>query len=108
MTFLQRQIQERFCMCNPTFFLYGAKILYQLDGFFEECHRNELASRHACSSRKGFMPGWMYLRSLNSGENLEISEGLHHRCFDEIGMMLEAGNIMHHLKHGWIYYLPEQ
>jgi hypothetical protein len=41
------------------------------------------------------------------GEEIEIIGGFHHRCFDEICMMLEAGDIPHHLNNDLIYYLPE-
>lgn len=42
------------------------------------------------------------------GEDVEIIGGFHHRCFDEICMLLEAGGIPHHLNHELIYYLPEE
>ncbi len=42
------------------------------------------------------------------GEEIEIIGGFHHRCFDEICMLLEAGGIPHHLRHDLIYYLPEE
>lgn len=58
---------------------------------------------------EGGIHAWLdELKSLKSGEDVEIIGGFHHRCFDEICMMLEAGNIEHHLKHELIYYLPEE
>jgi hypothetical protein len=42
------------------------------------------------------------------GEEVEMIGGFHHRCFDEISMLLEAGGIPHHLNHDLIYYLPEE
>lgn len=42
------------------------------------------------------------------GEEVEMIGGFHHRCFDEISMLLEAGGISHHLNDELIYYLPEE
>jgi len=41
------------------------------------------------------------------GEEVEIIGGFHHRCFDEICMLLEAGGISHHLNNELIYAVPE-
>lgn len=41
------------------------------------------------------------------GEETEIIGGFHHRCFDEICMMLEAAEIPYHLNSGLIYAVPE-
>ncbi len=41
------------------------------------------------------------------GQETEIIGGFHHRCFDEICMMLEAAEIPYHLNSGLIYAVPE-
>ena len=58
---------------------------------------------------EGGIHAWLdALRSIKSEEEVEIIGGFYHRCFDEICMMLEAGNIPHHLKRDLVYYLPEE
>jgi hypothetical protein len=57
----------------------------------------------------GGIHAWLSaLRSLKQGEDVELIGGFHHRCFDEICMLLEAGGIPHRLNRDLIYYLPEE